>query len=206
VFCCVITGSARQGTESVGHGALSLTAHYVSVNQRTLRLSLKLFPRCWKIPGFCRDSHNRKWLAGSVEAVEPDQLPVPTYFPLRNYTAGKVPACATFYPLWPHWRRTCVLPAAPVGPGHQRALLSTLGLDRECYRDNVQGNFMDFTVNSTSSLRAPFYRAACQEQQQSRLCRHWGWDGSCTGSGEGGCTSSFSSSPCHLSAGAATWQ
>lgn len=34
----------------------------------------------------------------SREAGEPDKFQISTYFPLRTYTAGKVPSCATFPP------------------------------------------------------------------------------------------------------------
>lgn len=174
-----------------------------------LRCSLKLFPSCWKTTGFCRDSCSRKWSAGRVEKLE-NQINSKFLltFPWGPIQQEKCPPVQLFHQLGPHWRRRCAASGSrgstsPEGITETRRAQTRLGLDRECYVDYKQGNFMDFTVHTRSSLQAPSYkyplclsrRAACKEQQQSRSCRRQGWDGSCTGSRDWGCTSGFSSTP-----------
>lgn len=100
----------------------------------------------------------------SREAGEPDKFQISTYFPLRTYTAGKVPSCATFPPtVAPLEEDMCAASGSrgstsPEGITETRRAQTGLGLDRECYVDYKQGNFMDFTVHTRSSLQAPSYR------------------------------------------------
>lgn len=137
------------------------------------------------------------------EAGKPDKFPMSTYFPLRTYTAGKVPSCGTFLPtVAPLEEHLCAASGShgsmsPEGITETRRAQTRLGLDQECCGDNKQGNFVDYTINTISSVQAPPHkyplrlrpRTVCKELQQSRSRRCQGWDGSCTSCGDWGCTS-----------------
>lgn len=114
----MITGAAHQGTKSVGGGAPFLSAHNSSVRQQMLKHSLKLF-----FP-----DAEKHWDSAGTRTAESDQRAEPKLENLINSQFllsfpeeldSRRSALLCDFSTNPGSTR--VLPAAPMGPCHQRA-------------------------------------------------------------------------------------